>query len=180
MSGMPRVETSVGPVVAIQAAVVLATLVASTTASVAADWKTYQNDRFGFSVEVPQSFKAGEEPANNDGLVFTALDGQAEMRGYGHLFVDVKTLVEDARQTETFAAADHLKVTYRQLSPTSFTLSGLEGDTVVYMHAVTTCKGLAAAFFEARYPIAEKTVIDPLVARAARSLRGSNRCWAPG
>jgi hypothetical protein len=40
----------------------------------------------------------------------------------------------------------NLHVTYRQATARKFTMSGLKGDHIVYVRAVATCKGIAAAF----------------------------------
>ena len=146
----------------------------------AADWTRYANDRYGFSVEVPAAFKAGAPPENGDGLAFSSPDGRSTIRAFGHLLVDEKDLVDDERQTELFSRDEHLQVTYRQASARAFTLSGLKGDRIVYMRAVATCKGIAAATIEIDYPQGDKARFDALIAHMAATLRGSNDCWAPG
>jgi hypothetical protein len=142
-------------------------------ASQAADWKSYFNDRFGFSVDVPASFKSSAPPVNNDGLQFVSKDQTAEIRAYGH-FIQGKNLVEDAREQERFDTDLH--VTYRQVTPNAFTLSGLAGDRIVYMHAVKTCKGDAAAVLRVEYRQSDRVQFDPLIAHMVKTLRGSNDC----
>ena len=146
----------------------------------AADWKSFSNDRYGFSVDVPASFKASAPPDNNDGLTFNSPDGRAEIRAYGHLLSDGENLVDDERETERYSAENHLHVTYRQATARNFTMSGLKGDHIVYVRAVATCKGIAAATLWVEYPRSEKTQLDPLIAHMAKTLIGSNACWAPG
>ena len=140
----------------------------------------YTADRYGFSVDVPASFEASAPPDNNDGLTFNSPDGRVEIRAYGHLLSDGENLVDDERETERYSAEDHLHVTYRQATAHNFTMSGLKGDHIVYVRAVATCKGIAAATLWVEYPQSAKPQLDPLIAHMAKTLMGSNACWAPG
>jgi hypothetical protein len=144
------------------------------------DWVPFSNDRYGFSVDIPADLQPSPPPENGDGRSFTSKDGRATVLAYGHLFVDVSGLVEDERDEEQMSAKGGLKVTYRQVSARATTFSGLQGTTIVYQHAIATCKGTASAIVHAEYPASEKARFDPLVAHMAKTLRGSNRCWSPG
>ena len=110
-----------------RAMILLTGLFLTPVAVQAADWKSFSNDRYGFSVDVPASFKASAPPDNNDGLTFNSPDGRAEIRAYGHLLSDGENLVDDERETERYSAEDHLHVTYRQATARNFTMSGLKG-----------------------------------------------------
>jgi hypothetical protein len=158
-----------------RAMIVLTGLFLTPVAVQAADWKSFSNDRYGFSVDVPASFKASAPPENDDGLTFNSPDGRAEIRAFGHLLLDGQNLVDDAEQYSS-----DLHVTYRHATARNFTTSGLKGDHIVYVREVATCKGIAAAILWVEYPRSEKTQFDPLIAHMARTLIGSNACWAPG
>jgi hypothetical protein len=108
-----------------------------------------------------------------------ALRSIRRMRAYGHLLSDGENLVDDERETERYSAEDHLHVTYRQAKARNFTMSGLKGDHIVYVRAVATCKGIAAVTLWVEYPQSAKTQLDPLIAHMAKTLIGSNACWAP-
>lgn len=160
--------------------IVVAGIIGAPIAAQAAEWTRFSNDRYGFSVDIPATFKALPPPENDDGRMFTSPDGRSKISAYGHLFVDVRGMIEDERQQEGFEAADHLTVTYRHVSAETYTYSGIKGDRIVYVHAVKTCKDLAAAIVNAEYPVADKARFDPIVAHMAKTLRGSNACWVPG
>jgi hypothetical protein len=168
------------PSPSMRAMILLTGLCLTAVAVQAADWKSFSNDRYGFSVDVPASFKASAPPDNNDGLTFNSPDGRAEIRAYGHLLSDGENLVDDERETERYSAEDHLHVTYRQATARNFSMYGLKGDHIVYVRAVATCKGIAAATLWVEYPRSEKTQLDPLIAHMEKTLTGSNACWAPG
>jgi hypothetical protein len=120
-------------------------------------------------------------PTTTTGLTFNSPDGRAEIRAYyGHLLSDGENLVDDERETERYSAEDHLHVTYRQATAHNFTMSGLKGDHIIYVRAVATCKGIAAATLWVEYPQSAKPQLDPLIAHMAKTLIGSNACWAPG
>jgi hypothetical protein len=46
-----------------------------TFAASADDWRAYQNERYGTTIEYPHYFRAGPPPTNNDGLEFKSQDG---------------------------------------------------------------------------------------------------------
>ena len=146
----------------------------------AADWQPYRNDRYGFSVDIPSGFKAENPPDNGDGQAFTSSNGRSTLSVYGHLFVDVAGLVEDEREQETMSEEGGMRITYRQVSSRATTFSGLKGETIVYRHAINTCKNTASAIIDAEYPASEKARFDTIITHMAASLRGSNHCWSPG
>ncbi|KYP81317.1 hypothetical protein [Ferroacidibacillus organovorans] len=54
------------------------------TINQAGTWKTYTNDRFGFSVEYPSTWKTGPRSNDGDGRYFTTPSGMASFHnGYG-------------------------------------------------------------------------------------------------
>jgi hypothetical protein len=59
--------------------------------SAAPNWRTYQNDRYGTTIEYPGLFKAEPPPDNNDGRRFKSADGAefAVFASYGALDFDL-------------------------------------------------------------------------------------------
>jgi hypothetical protein len=163
------------PSPSVRAMILLTSLFLTPVAVQAADWKSFSNDRYGFSVDIPASFKTLPPPENDDGLTFNSPDGRVEIRAFGHLLLDGQNLVDDV---ELYSSDLH--VTYRQATARNFTASGLKGDHIRYVRGVATCKGIAAAILWVEYPRSEKTQLDPLIAHMAKTLIGSNACWAPG
>ena len=82
-----------------------------------------------------------------DALSPEVVDGLLDNKVLPNLLSDGENLVDDERETERYSAEDHLHVTYRQATARKFTMSGLKGDHIVYVRAVATCKGIAAAFY---------------------------------
>src|ERR1700761_4683461 len=85
-------------------------------------YRTYRNDRFGVSADVPTDWKPGREPDNNDGLVFTSPDGASTITVSGLLNADdtpASQVIADeqrAQQGET--------VTYHNKGPRQAVVSG--------------------------------------------------------
>ena len=44
---------------------------------------TYKNERFGFSIDIPDFLKPGDEPENGDGMYFENTDGDTYLSVYG-------------------------------------------------------------------------------------------------
>ena len=43
---------------------------------------TYHNERFGFAIQYPNTFRLSEPPANGDGIAFLAPDHAADFRAF--------------------------------------------------------------------------------------------------
>lgn len=139
-------------------------------------WRPYANARFGYTVEVPASFKAGPVPENGDGSVFTSADYNEIVTVYGHLLTTDGDVAADAREAATSEQGDGFTLTYRAVTAGGYTLSGVSGSHIVYLHAIPTCGGIASATVRITYRSVDKARLDALVAHIARSLRGSAAC----
>ena len=64
------------------------------SASVAARYKTYSNDRFGYSVEYPDIFWSRFESDNGDGVTLAAANGHIELIVWGRHNIDGKSAAE--------------------------------------------------------------------------------------
>ena len=57
--------------------------------AIAADWDSYENSRFGATIDIPPGFVNDvPEPANGDGLTFHSVDRKAELLVWGNNLVD--------------------------------------------------------------------------------------------
>src|ERR1700743_3909324 len=70
------------------AALMMASIVALSPVSAEQGYRNYRNARFGVSADVPSDWKAGREPENNAGLVFSSPDGAATITVSGILNAD--------------------------------------------------------------------------------------------
>ncbi len=149
------------------AAVIQATAVPPTLAD---DWRTYQNDRYGTTIDYPNIFNAGRPPDNNDGLAFTSADGAKFS-----VFASFNALDFDLAGFKDFIVknleAGEL-ITYQAEGKDWFVISGTKGaDGIFYeRHLLSHGKELTEGFVMS-YPASLKQKYDPIVARMSKSFR---------
>ncbi|WP_261207512.1 hypothetical protein [Laspinema sp. D2d] len=86
-------------IASVMAIAVLVSACTPTNPSVPTQWKTYQNQRFGFEFPYPPDWVALPPPTNQDGRAFHAPDyPNIEIRGWGTLKL---TGLEEAEETPT-------------------------------------------------------------------------------
>jgi len=144
-------------------------------------WLTYQNDRYGTTIDYPDFFKAEPPPDNDDGRRFKSADGAefAVFASYGALDFDLagyqKYILEKLGPGKA--------VTYQARGDDWFVISGTEGDGIFYQrymqsHGRAVAEGFVQGFVMS-YPAALKETYDPIVARMAKSFRSGTGFQAP-
>jgi hypothetical protein len=154
---------------------------AAAQTSGAPKWRTYQNDRYGTTIDYPDSFKAEPPPDNDDGGRFKSADGAefAVFASYGALDFDLagyqKYILEKLGPGKA--------VTYQAHGDDWFVISGTEGDGIFYeRYMLSHGKEMAEGFvqgFVMSYPAALKQTYDPIVARMAKTFRSGSGFQAP-
>jgi len=139
----------------------------------AESWRVYSNARFGTTADVPADWRPGHPPENNDGLVFTSPDGQAQITVYGGLHVwdsidQAVAIFEEPNEGET--------ITYRHRAPRAIVVSGTHGDRIFYAKSILSCRDNVWNSVRIEYPAVRKQGFDGLVAHVAGSLR-AGRSW---
>jgi len=133
-------------------------------------WRTYQNDRYGTTIDYPDYFKPGDPPDNDDGLSFTSSDSArfSVFASYGGLDSDLTGY--QAFIMKNLAAGK--VVTYRARGNNWFVISGTDGaDRVFYERHLLSHSGEMTEGFVMTYPARLKPKYDPIVARLAKSFR---------
>jgi hypothetical protein len=145
--------------------------VAAVTSPVQAEegYRTYHNDRFGVTADVPRDWRAGRPPENGDGLQFTSPDGTATITvSGGYRMADS---VAEALTSEQ-APDEGETVTYQTRAPRMAVISGMRGQTIFYRKVVLSCKDQVMNRVSIEYPSARKQQFDALVSHVAASLQG--------
>jgi hypothetical protein len=158
--------------------IVIALLLAGSATAAAAEgsWRTYHNERFGVSADIPAGWKAGEEPANNDGRVFTSPDGLATITVSGILNPDsAAQAIADEQKGE-----DGETVTYRSKGARQAVISGTRGDMIFYRKVILSCRDQILNHLVIEYPAAQKQAFDGLVGHVAGSLQAGPSWQIPG
>jgi len=156
---------------ALKAAAFVLIGIAAATSLVQAEegYRSYHNDRFGVTADVPRDWRAGREPDNNDGLKFTSPDGTAAITvSGGYRMADS---VAEALTSEQ-APDEGETVTYQTRGPRMAVLSGMRGPTIFYRKVVLSCKDQVMNRVSIEYPAARKQQFDALVTHVAASLQG--------
>jgi serine/threonine-protein kinase len=151
-----------------RAPVLAALLLAVAAPAVAQEWRSFTNDRFGTTADVPAAWRENPPPANGDGLSFTSPDGTATVAVYGG-FQAFDTLAESVAILE--APLDGETITYRHTDRKAVVVSGLRGDTIFYRRSVLSCGDKIWNGVSIEYPAADKAKYDALVTHIARSLK---------
>jgi hypothetical protein len=144
-------------------------------------WRTYQNDRYGTTIDYPDLFKAEPPPDNDDGRRFKSADGAefAVFASYGALDYDRAGYQQFILENLDPGAA----VTYQAHGEDWFVLSGTKGDGIFYeRYRLSRGKDMAEGFVEGfvmSYPAALKQTYDPIVARMAKSFRSGAGFQSP-
>jgi hypothetical protein len=151
------------------AAFALAGVVATSPVDAQDAYRTYHNDRFGVSADVPRDWRAGPPPENGDGLKFTSPDGAATLTVSGsYRMADSVAEALDSEQ----AADEGETITYQTRASRMAVISGMRGPTVFYRKVVVSCKDQVMNRLSIKYPLARKQQFDALVSHIAASLHG--------
>src|SRR5262245_35933650 len=134
----------------------------------AGPWQIYVNDRFGATAEVPATWKAGEPPANDDGLEFTSPDGQASIIVSGMLNIDDTVDEAFASREEPLEGET---ITYKHRDKHSIVISGTRGDRIFYRKSILACRNEVWDSLSIEYPASQKQAFDAIVTHLARTLK---------
>ena len=153
------------------AAACLASIAALYPVSAEQGYRTYHNDRFGVSADVPADWKPGREPDNNDGLVFTSPDGASTITVSGILNADdtpASQVISDEQRAQSGET-----VTYRNKGPRQAVVSGTREAMIFYRKTMLSCRDQVVNHLVIEYPAAKKQDFDTLVTHVAGSMRTS-------
>jgi hypothetical protein len=138
-------------------------------------WRTYGNARYGTSVSYPADlFSPGEEPANGDGLAFSASDG-AKLLVFGQNNALGETPATLRKRLVADSPESYSAITYEKADKRSLTLSGTRGDTIFYERYVFSVPPDTIHAIVVTYPAALKDRYDRIVTRISRSLAAPKR-----
>jgi hypothetical protein len=155
------------------AAMVTAVLLAATAAK-ADGWLTYQNDRYGTTIDYPDLFKM-PPPGSDDGREFKSSDGADFTVSASYFALDLT--VAKYRDFIVKNLDRGSAITYESRGKDWFVISGTVGDKSFYeKHRLS--HGMNEDFVMS-YPASTKQTYDPLVARMAKSFRPGKGFQSP-
>jgi hypothetical protein len=161
------VKSTVSGVLTALAVLAAAHLAAS--AAVPVVWDTYQDARYGMTIDYPSTFKAEPPPDVGDGRAFKSADGARFSVSASYNALDFN--LADYQKFIAQNLAPGAVVTFRAQGDTWFVISGTKGSDIFYERHVLTHKAEMTENFDISYPAALKVAYDPIVARMAKSFR---------
>lgn len=135
-------------------------------------WLLYENDRFGFSIDIPaRGFTPDAPPANGDGQRWVSQTDAGTITVYGAFLVVVPSFADYQDWLIEQARSEGIKITYRAKGNGWFVYSGKGHGRILYERVVSACEGEIAVSVRFDYPASGKASWDPIVAHVAPSLK---------
>ncbi len=156
------------------AAMVTAILLAATAAK-ADSWLTYQNDRYGTTIDYPDVFKMQPPPGSDDGRAFKSADGADFTVSASYFALDYTIAKYRDYIVNNLDAGS--TITYETRGKNWFVISGTKTDSIFYEKHLLS-HGMNEDFVMS-YPASRKEIYDPIVARMAKSLRSGRGFQSP-
>ncbi|MEO1217367.1 MAG: hypothetical protein AAFY45_27820 [Bacteroidota bacterium] len=132
-------------------------------------YKTYQNVRFEFCLDVPyQIFEAQRPPENGDGLRFLSRYGESLLITHGGHSLGKSLKQEMEFELETGDFRDRKReITYERIAEDFFILSGYVGEKIFYQRTHLENKIFKSLYLE--YPKAEKERFNEIISHMVKN-----------
>lgn len=133
--------------------------------AVAAD---YRNEKYGFSLTVPEQFEAGTPRNPDDGGLWISRDGSARLIAVAAPNTTKETLASyrSFLMEESYKSA---KFDYTPMREDWFVLSGRMDDEMFYERITFACDGRYIYGWQMKYPVSERRRYDAMAELIHRS-----------
>jgi len=136
-------------------------------------WDSYENERFGFFIEVPPEFYGGGESVNGSGQTFYADDLSGKLTAGGWRFPVYGEYPGDFEQ-EVAESIDRDKqagwnISYQSIRSPAASWSGTKGGRIIYRHKILSCDNNRTAHFRLEYERAHRGRYDLIIQRLVRT-----------
>jgi hypothetical protein len=137
----------------------------------AASWGRYENQLYGYSIDVPPGLVGRGEAGNGDGQDFTSPTVTLMVRA----LPTPEGFEAALRDWRNWEAGQGWNMVYEMLTPTQAALSARRAGWLMELRAVTIC-GDAAVMFQLEYGVADAGRMNDTVGRLASSLKATRKC----
>jgi len=137
------------------------------TGALADGWRSYHNDRFGTTADIPAAWKMQPPPENDDGRIFVSPDGRAEIVVNG----SYAGVVEPDELGYRLEPSEGETIAYKQRKGDWAVVSGTKGDRIFCRKTRLSCRGTIANSLSIEYPASEKSRYDSIVTHVEASLK---------
>lgn len=137
----------------------------------AQNWGHYDNDRYGYSLDIPPDYLGQGESDNGDGQEFLRVRGAQRLTVWGGLLGAANADFEaevDWRMAQ--AEADGWNLTYQATTPEWASFSAIKGGRVLYQRMILLCDRQSYAAFRAQYSRREVANMNVVIETLVRSL----------
>jgi hypothetical protein len=139
-------------------------------------WRTYTNERYGFSLVIPSHVLAVEKKSDaGDGLVFASKDGETRLLVGALKNADARTTSSYQDYIAQQSYADYT-ITYRRGGDSWFVLSGEGNGKIFYEKVMFSCSSVLISSFALIYPAEQRRTFDPIVEKIEDSFRPATQC----
>lgn len=156
---------------ALAAGLCLALLPAAHAASGA---QVYENQRYGYSLEIPPNFTLVSEADNGDGATFRSKEDKAEILVFATALGD-NTFEDEIRGRMRGEKDDGWTLTYERVGKEAASYSGTRKGTILYARAMPLCAG-NAVIFRMEYPQTKRKAFDAKVEEMVKALKPGGGC----
>jgi len=118
---------------------------------------SYANDRFGFTIDYPDSFVTKSTPDNGDGIILASKDGNAELSVSGIN----NALGDTAASFFKSLTEEHPDASLKTTQDNWVTMSWTDGDTVYYQKSVIGTGSIDT--FVLKYPKTQEDVYTTII-----------------
>lgn len=135
-------------------------------------WESYANARYAYAICYPADLLDPQREADNgDGRVFQGRAG-VSLRVFGHYNAAEQSMAAAIASDAAAYGREGVAISYKASRAGWYVLSGKAGDMIVYRRTIAASDDRRLTF-ELRYPAAQATVWNPVVARLGK-------CFAAG
>jgi hypothetical protein len=140
------------------------------------DWRTYSNQRYGFSLQYPSNiFVVERTAAAGDGHLLVAKNGTAQLLVGSLTNASHFTPASYQEYVARNSYADY-RIAYRRRGGSWFVLSGEGNGKIFYEKAMFSCAGRLINSFAMIYRSEERQVFDRIVERIEDTFRPGQTC----
>ncbi len=138
------------------------------------DWGHYDNDHYGYGLDIPPDFLGQGESGNGDGQQFQHHRGAQRLTVWGGLLDGANESLEaEVKWRMERAEAGAWRVTYQAATPDWASFSAIKEGRVLYQRMILLCDRQSFAAFRLEYSARSLAAMTPVVEQLVRSLQGA-------
>ncbi|KKB85640.1 hypothetical protein VW29_06515 [Devosia limi DSM 17137] len=133
-------------------------------------WTHYENDAFGYEIDIPPGYENYMDSADGNGAVFMLVGMQQELTVWGEaLEADSGDFTDAAQRALDSDIADGWAITYQVATPDWASWSGVKDGQVLYRRMIILCDRQSHASFRSVYPSQDLPGMHPVLEGLVRS-----------